>query len=375
MVEVLSTSPGALRIMGTDDSLCGRSDPVSDGGGPAASAARHRASMPLPLASSQRRSDVVFAEDRVSRMVVLIAPSSCEAIASAIYRDLAARAHRVWWERVDLSPDDRLRRLSSVPDPPPRLTSYRMARFEAINNATALVLIAGRGMQQLQLRDEFNSVRMNSVFKKIIVLTGSYRLSDVALWMQPAHLIQARRYAPHVAEAIHALLTSDDRTEPIAPRRRVFLCHAHEDSDRVRRIFSFLGAHGLDPWFDKANLSAGDRFEDEIQHAIDESELFVAFLSSKSIHKRGFVQQELRMAATHYRTLPDGLPYFIPVKLDDCEVPPIRLDDITTLSEFQWIDTFNDSQETHDRLLTHLRRQLARLDIARQASARVIQRR
>jgi hypothetical protein len=124
---------------------------------------------------------------------------------------------------------------------------------------------------------------------------------------------------------------------------RVFLCHAVEDKARVDQIYFILGSSGLDPWYDKAKLLAGDRWESEIIKAIEQSDFFVIFLSSTSIKKQGFIHKEIRAAVQEFQMRPDSQVYFMPVRLDDCQVPRMRLDATTFLSDLQWIDLHQNS--------------------------------
>lgn len=127
-------------------------------------------------------------------------------------------------------------------------------------------------------------------------------------------------------------------SEKHPPPPRVFLCHAQEDKKYVDHVYSVFGESGLDPWYDKAKLVVGDNWESEILKAIKESDFFVIFLSAVSINKRGFIHREVRAAVKEYQNRPSGMVYFIPVRLDNCQVPEIRLDTNTVLSDFQWKD-------------------------------------
>jgi hypothetical protein len=134
-------------------------------------------------------------------------------------------------------------------------------------------------------------------------------------------------------------LASERRLRP----PRVFLCHAVEDKVRVDQVYFVLGASGLDPWYDKARLVVGDRFEPEIVEAIEQSDFFVVFLSSTSVTKHGFIHREIRTAVQEFQKRPDGEAYFMPVRLDDCRVPRIRLDATTVLSDLHWMDLSSNS--------------------------------
>jgi len=296
-----------------------------------------------------------------SQQIVLIAPRSCEELARRLYSAQSQLGIRVWWEAVDLSPDERLARFQSAPEEyPGRATSYRMTRFEALNRSIGLLIIAGAGLSELQLQTELAQVRLRSSFRVVVLLPNRRRIEEIPTWMQPASFLCAPRYSERLGRRLYQVLTAQESSEPHPSPGRVFLCHASEDADRVREVYRFLGSSGLDPWFDKERLTGGDNFEREIATAINSSDLFIAFLSSKSVSKQGFVQKELRMAVSRYQMQPYGMSYIVPVRLDECPVPPLPIDERTNLSDLHWLDVFESQPEELERLLLHLLRQLDR---------------
>ena len=44
---------------------------------------------------------------------------------------------------------------------------------------------------------------------------------------------------------------------PDSKQLRVFLCHASEDQEFVRKVYKRLKDDGIDPWLDKENLLPG----------------------------------------------------------------------------------------------------------------------
>jgi len=78
--------------------------------------------------------------------------------------------------------------------------------------------------------------------------------------------------------------------------KTIFLAHASEDKEYVRRLYKELKDNGLEPWLDEVNLLPGVRWDDEIKEAIKKSRFFLACLSKHSVSKNGYVQKELRTA-------------------------------------------------------------------------------
>lgn len=120
---------------------------------------------------------------------------------------------------------------------------------------------------------------------------------------------------------------------------RVFLAHASEDKILVYELYNKLKSQGFMPWLDKVDIIPGQNWKLEIPKAIEESKIFIACLSNRSIRKQGYIQKEFRLALDVYvQKLPESI-YLIPIKLDECEVPDIQNLGIS-LRDIQWLDYF-----------------------------------
>lgn len=104
-------------------------------------------------------------------------------------------------------------------------------------------------------------------------------------------------------------------------RARVFLAYAEEDRPHVKRLFAALQKAGFEPWMDCEKLLPGQNWPRAIERAIDISEFFIGCFSPKSVAKRGHFQCELEYALNVASRVPAEEIYFIPVRLNDCEMP------------------------------------------------------
>ena len=101
----------------------------------------------------------------------------------------------------------------------------------------------------------------------------------------------------------------------------VFLCHASEDKEGVRRLYKRLNRDGFCPWLDAEDILPGQDWEREIRNAIRNAGAVIVCLSDNSISKRGFVQKEIAFALDVAQELPEDDIYLIPVKLSACPIP------------------------------------------------------
>jgi hypothetical protein len=116
---------------------------------------------------------------------------------------------------------------------------------------------------------------------------------------------------------------------------QVFLNYASADKPMVEDLYDSLKDSGVDVWFDRKSLIAGQRWRDEISKAIRKSDIVIVCLSKKAIDKDGYVQKEIKFALDKADEKPEGKIYVIPVGLEKCNTPD-------RLAEYQWVDLFED---------------------------------
>src|SRR3990172_4806302 len=97
----------------------------------------------------------------------------------------------------------------------------------------------------------------------------------------------------------------------------------------------------------------------EIEKAVEESDIVIVCLSTRSVDKEGYVQKELRFVLDIADEKPEGSIFVIPLRLDDCIVP-------RRLRHWQWVDYFPKSQRmlAYQRLLESLEARARKLGIS-----------
>ena len=124
--------------------------------------------------------------------------------------------------------------------------------------------------------------------------------------------------------ARHPKPESRRRPGRAAARRRgmeegaVFLSYASEDRVHVQRIKDDLERAGVDVWFDKADLNAGDEYELKIKRNIERCSLFVPVISGNCLTpKRRFFRIEWNHAQSVALQVPPSMQFILPVAVDD----------------------------------------------------------
>ena len=129
----------------------------------------------------------------------------------------------------------------------------------------------------------------------------------------------------------------------MAAKERIFLAHASEDKPEVRKLYHRLKERGFSPWLDAIDLMPGQNWREEIPKAIEDAAVCLACLSHRSVAKESYVRREFRYALSAYAERSAGSIYLIPVRLDDCEMPDVRIPKLDLdLRDLQWVDLFED---------------------------------
>lgn len=124
---------------------------------------------------------------------------------------------------------------------------------------------------------------------------------------------------------------------------KIFLAHASQDKPKVRQLYAELKTRGFDPWLDEIDLVPGQIWKVEIPKAIRQAGVFLACLSSQSVGKISFVQNEFRLALSALGARPYGTIFLIPVRLDECEVPDLQVPDLgLSLRDIHWVDLWQE---------------------------------
>jgi hypothetical protein len=102
---------------------------------------------------------------------------------------------------------------------------------------------------------------------------------------------------------------------------KIFISYARVDQEPVRQIYTELKVACHYPWLDVEDILPGEDWRRAINKAIEESEIFIAVLSTNSFDRRGVIQKEILRAIDKMEEFLPGDVFIIPLRLDDCEIP------------------------------------------------------
>jgi len=120
----------------------------------------------------------------------------------------------------------------------------------------------------------------------------------------------------------------------------------------VERLARTLSAYGIQVWLDREQLRPGERWAAAIQHAIEAGAFYIACFSTQyAMRSRTYMNEELTVAIDELRLRPTNRAWFVPVLLDDCDVPDRSIGAGETLRSLQWLKLHENWEQGVARLL------------------------
>ena len=118
--------------------------------------------------------------------------------------------------------------------------------------------------------------------------------------------------------------------------RAVFLSYASQDAEAARRICEALRSDGVDVWFDQeGGLEHGDEWDAKIRKQIKECVLFIPLISANTqARHEGYFRLEWELAADRAMSIASGVPFILPVVIDDTREPDALVPD--RFRKVQW---------------------------------------
>ncbi len=114
-----------------------------------------------------------------------------------------------------------------------------------------------------------------------------------------------------------------------AENKAVFLSYASQDAEAARRICEALRSGGVEVWFDAdGGLEHGDEWDQKIRRQIKECVLFIPIISENTqARHEGYFRIEWELAAQRAMGIASGVPFILPVVIDDTREPDALVPD------------------------------------------------
>jgi TolB-like protein/Tfp pilus assembly protein PilF len=111
--------------------------------------------------------------------------------------------------------------------------------------------------------------------------------------------------------------------------KAVFLSYASQDAEAAKRLCEALRSGGVEVWFDAdGGLEHGDEWDAKIRRQIKECVLFIPVISANTqARHEGYFRIEWDLAAERARGIASGVPFVLPVVIDDTREPDALVPD------------------------------------------------
>ena len=145
----------------------------------------------------------------------------------------------------------------------------------------------------------------------------------------------------------------------------VFISYVRENIEAVDRFYQELTSHGIRVWRDRNDIDPGARWKQAIRKAIRQGAFFIACFS-REYNNLGqtYMNEELTLAIEELRQRPTDRIWFIPVKLNSCDIPDRNIGGGETLQDLQYVNLYEDWDGSIQRIFEVIR-QTARDEFSR----------
>ena len=135
-------------------------------------------------------------------------------------------------------------------------------------------------------------------------------------------------------------------------QKYVFISYVRNNKKLVQRLCDDLTKHGVKVWLDRDDINPGVDWQQAIRRAIQDGAFFIACFSKQyNERKKTYMNEELALAIDELRQRSNDQPWFIPIKLNRCEIPDMEIRAGKTLQDIQYIELYNDWDGEIKRIL------------------------
>lgn len=127
-------------------------------------------------------------------------------------------------------------------------------------------------------------------------------------------------------------------------KKHIFLSYCHDNAKQIAKLRDAMIAAGEPVWWDQ-DILPGQDWKLAIRQAMKQSYAVVLCLSGETESRTtSGIYPEAADAIDAYRQYAPGSVFLIPVRLSECEIPPIEIDATRSLDRLQYVDLFPKSK-------------------------------
>lgn len=136
----------------------------------------------------------------------------------------------------------------------------------------------------------------------------------------------------------------------------VFISYVHQNRNVVDRLTTELRNSGVTVWLDRNDIEPGTRWRDAIKNAIQSGKFLIACFSREySERDKTHMNEELTLAIDEMRERPSDTTWFIPILINETEIPSRRISSVEDLRDIQAVKLYEGWDIGISRILRVLR--------------------
>ena len=125
--------------------------------------------------------------------------------------------------------------------------------------------------------------------------------------------------------------------------KKVFVSYVEENREEVLRLIDVIELFTNLVYRTKEDIKPGERWKNSIRNAIDGGSFFIACFSQEYYERDStYMNEELTIAIEALRKRHIDKAWFIPVKLNECEIPDRSIGGGETLEDLQYVELHKD---------------------------------
>ena len=138
----------------------------------------------------------------------------------------------------------------------------------------------------------------------------------------------------------------------------VFISYVSENAEIVDMLCQELKSRDIQVWRDRDEIAPGSRWKQVIRTAIREGAFFIACFSKEyNDRDKTYMNEELTLAIEELRQRPTDRIWFIPVKLNECEIPDRDIGGGETLGDLHYVNLYDDGNRGIQGILNAVQRE------------------
>ena len=135
-----------------------------------------------------------------------------------------------------------------------------------------------------------------------------------------------------------------------------FISYVSENAEIVDLLCQELKSRDIQVWRDRDEIAPGSRWKQEIRTAIREGTFFIACFSTEyNDRDKTYMNEELTIAIEELRQHPHDRIWFIPVKLNECEIPERNIGGVETMRDLHYVNLEENWDDGLQRILNVVR--------------------